>query len=74
MIGMDKKLKKLFRIKIISMGNVEVGKVCISLFCYLIVKCVCVCVVFFFISFYGYGRGICEFKEYILFLVFVIIV
>lgn len=35
MTGMDKKSKKPLRIKIISMGNAEVGKVRISLFCYL---------------------------------------
>lgn len=47
MTGMDKKSKKPLRIKIISMGNAEVGKVRISLFCYLTAKCVCVCVAFF---------------------------
>lgn len=74
MTGMDKKSKKPLRIKIISMGNAEVGKVRISLFCYLTAKCVCVCVAFFPISSYGYGRGTCEFKEYIPPPVFVTIV
>lgn len=57
MTGMDKKSKKPLRIKIISMGNAEVGKVRVIL---LLMLFVCAA---FSISSYGYGRGTCEFRD-----------